>query len=171
MPEEISANHAEKFSRKAGVPKYTSQTTIYVDRKKKATYVENVPEDYSEEDKKKLETVAFHQVTSDQLPNLKDKTVYLSIDMDYFSNTGYDTYKNTEVPCQGEIGIQKLFEAFKKSDVAPEIVNLSLSPEYSYTGNNNVRAISSLLRRGPVIETAVFLKKICRQIISKATGN
>lgn len=167
MPEEVSTDPPKRFSRESAVPKYTSQTTIYVDRDKQVTYVEDLPEDFPEEDKKKLDTVVLHQITKDQLPKMNGKTVYLSVDMDYFLNTGYDTFNEVTVPYKGEAGIQKLFKGFNKANVRPDIVNLTISPEYSYTGGGNPWGIDSLLNRESVIATAIFLKRICLQRISK----
>lgn len=114
-----------------------------------------------------MDRVQLYMRTAEQLPNMKDKQIFLTMDMDYFSNTGYDTNQSIQVPFKGEADIKTLFKAFKKAQVAPTIVNFAISPEYSYIGSMNRKSYFSRLTRENVISTAVFLKNCCLNAISK----
>ncbi len=72
--------------------------------------------------------------TQETLPDLKDKNVFLSIDADYISNSGYDTYsdfkfyKATEEDVNATI--YSIFETLNKKNIRPTIISLSTSPQY-----------------------------------------
>nr|QGT49656.1 hypothetical protein Melaina855_0430 [uncultured Candidatus Melainabacteria bacterium] len=71
--------------------------------------------------------------TEKTLPDLKDKKVFLSIDADYSSNSGFDTVEKFKfIKNQKEIEqvFYSIFKTAKEKNLQPEIITLSLSPQY-----------------------------------------
>lgn len=71
--------------------------------------------------------------TESTLPNFKNKKVFLSIDADYISNSGYDTplkFSNDKDASQIEATVYKLIKTIHKKHIRPEVISLTLSPRY-----------------------------------------
>lgn len=71
--------------------------------------------------------------TEKTLPDFAGKKVFLSIDADYISNSGFDTDENWTNNLTEKEMISALFTMFttiKDKNIRPEIVSLSLSPQY-----------------------------------------
>lgn len=71
--------------------------------------------------------------TEETLPDFKKKNVFLSFDADYISNSGYDTtlgFSNNRTAPEIKKATSKLLSTLRKKKVRPEIITLTLSPEY-----------------------------------------
>ncbi len=71
--------------------------------------------------------------TEDTLPDFKNKKVFLSIDADYISNSGFDTAENFKLLKNSKQVTQTFYSMFNtidKKNIRPEIISLSLSPQY-----------------------------------------
>lgn len=71
--------------------------------------------------------------TESTLPDFKNKKVFLSIDADYISNSGYDTplkFSNDKNAYQIQAAVYKLIKTIHKKHIRPEIISLTLSPHY-----------------------------------------
>jgi len=78
--------------------------------------------------------VKVYSVTKDSLPDFKHKKVFLSIDADYFSNTGYDTAVHYAfIKSKNEIkrDFYNVFETIKDKNINPVIISLTVSPLYT----------------------------------------
>lgn len=88
--------------------------------------------------------VLLHKVTLDELPDLSaNRNVYVEVDADYFSNTGYDTDSAAgENPGRAELLTQlmRASDTLKARGTRPRLVSLSTSP--SYTADEDRRLIS-----------------------------
>lgn len=83
-------------------------------------------------------TISYKKVkiitcTEKTLPDFTGKEVFLSIDADYISNSGFDTDEDwtnnlTEKEMLAELF--KIFTTIKNKNIRPEIISLSLSPQY-----------------------------------------
>lgn len=81
----------------------------------------------------KLRKITVITCTEDTLPDFKGKNVFLSLDADYFSNSGFDTtgnFINNKNQKQIAYSIFSMMKTLKEKNVRPEIINLTLSPEY-----------------------------------------
>ena len=71
--------------------------------------------------------------TKNTLPDFKGKKVFLSIDADYVSNSGFDTYHGFKIRKNSD-GIDKGFvsilKTIKDKNIEPEIISMTLSPQY-----------------------------------------
>lgn len=71
--------------------------------------------------------------TENSLPDFKDKKVFLSIDADYISNSGFDTiddFTNNKNPDEIKTALNSLVNTLHKKNIIPEIISMSLSPMY-----------------------------------------
>lgn len=71
--------------------------------------------------------------TEETLPDFKDQDVFLSIDADYISNSGFDTtgdFKILKTPEQIEQSFNNIFKTLNKKHIKPKVISLSLSPQY-----------------------------------------
>lgn len=71
--------------------------------------------------------------TEQTLPNLAGQNVFLSIDADYTSNSGFDTigdFKIIKSPKEVENTFISIFETLSKKNIKPAIISLSISPQY-----------------------------------------
>lgn len=71
--------------------------------------------------------------TKKTLPDFKDKQVFLSIDFDYISNSGFDTiedFKNNRTALGIKIEINKMLKTIVRKNICPQIISLTLSPYY-----------------------------------------
>ncbi len=71
--------------------------------------------------------------TEETLPNLAGKDVFLSIDADYTSNSGFDTtgdFKITKTPQEIENTFISIFSTLYRKNIQPKVISMSLSPEY-----------------------------------------
>jgi hypothetical protein len=71
--------------------------------------------------------------TKNTLPDFKGKSVFLSIDADYISNSGFDTVDNFKIiktPQGIESGFYDIFKTLYKKNIRPEIISMSISPQY-----------------------------------------
>lgn len=71
--------------------------------------------------------------TEKTLPDFEGKKVFLSIDADYTSNSGFDTAEKFSF-IQSQKDIEKtfysIFKTVNEKNMKPEIISLSLSPQY-----------------------------------------
>lgn len=80
-----------------------------------------------------LRKIKIITCTENTLPDFQGKKVFLSIDADYLSNSGFDTiinYKNTKNQKQLNYAIFSMVKTIKEKNIKPEIINLTLSPQY-----------------------------------------
>lgn len=71
--------------------------------------------------------------TESTLPNLAGEEVFLSIDADYTSNSGFDTigdFKIIKSPKEVENSFASIFNTLTKKNIKPQIISLSISPQY-----------------------------------------
>jgi hypothetical protein len=71
--------------------------------------------------------------TAKSLPDFTNKKVFLSIDADYISNSGYDTLndlKFLKTSKQMDKSLNNLVETINKKNIRPEIISFSMSPQY-----------------------------------------
>jgi len=97
-------------------------------------YIEGNPAlKYLFDPNKKYKKVKVVSCTKETLPDFKGQKVFLSIDADYTSNSGFDTTDNFKF-VKSEENIDKtfysIFETVKNKNIEPEIISLSLSPQY-----------------------------------------
>lgn len=79
---------------------------------------------------KKLKIITCNK---DTLPDFKGKEVFLSIDSDYMSNSGFDTALDFKfVKSEQNIfnTFYSIFETTKNKNMKPVIISMSLSPQY-----------------------------------------
>jgi len=136
MPPEIAHSQLShpSLERNSAVWAYCSQTPIFIGETENEIYFDKIPPEKTLASKH-YRCIQLYMVTADKLPDLKNRHIYLSMDMDYFSNTGWDTYRQTEVPYQ-PARVQQLFNRLDKANIRPFLVNVAFSPEYSYTVYN-----------------------------------
>lgn len=122
------------FEHKGPVPENDSvlvhdkpEGVFYLDKVSGALIASGKPENFSEA---KYRTINYKKMTIDELPNLKDRNVVASIDLDYFDNRGYDTSYDAKAPWQGDAGFVKFLDALKSKDIKPIVTTVSASPEY-----------------------------------------
>ena len=80
-----------------------------------------------------LRKIKIITCTEDTLPDFKGRKVFLSIDADYISNSGFDTtanFINNKNKKQLAYTIFSMIKTIKEKNIRPEIINLTLSPEY-----------------------------------------
>ncbi len=78
-------------------------------------------------------TIKVTTCTKNTLPDFKGKKVFLSIDADYISNSGFDTYEGFKIrktPKGIEQGFTDIFKTIKEKNITPEILSMTLSPQY-----------------------------------------
>lgn len=101
----------------------------------KNSYVEEIA---SAKDEEKLKNPKYKKVkiitcTESTLPNFKNKKVFLSVDMDYITNSGFDTTEDWSHNLS-ERGIEQATSRFlsslKNKNIRPEVISLTLSPQY-----------------------------------------
>lgn len=71
--------------------------------------------------------------TKDTLPDFRGEKVFLSIDADYISNSGFDTYhrfKIRKAPNGINKGFISIFKTIKNKNIEPKIISMTLSPQY-----------------------------------------
>lgn len=81
----------------------------------------------------KYKKVKIITCTKETLPDFKGKKVFLSIDADYTSNSGFDTSNNFKFIKSDEDIKKTFYEIFKtveEKDITPIIISMSLSPQY-----------------------------------------
>lgn len=86
-----------------------------------------------EEKTTKFKEVTLITCTEETLPNFKGKDVFLSIDADYMSNSGFDTGEDFEIrktPQGLEETFLSMMKTIDKKNIRPQIISLTLSPEY-----------------------------------------
>lgn len=81
----------------------------------------------------KYKKIKITTCTQKTLPNFDGKQVFLSIDADYTSNSGFDTVENFKI-VKNENEISKtfydIFNTIKSKNIQASIISLSLSPQY-----------------------------------------
>lgn len=101
-------------------------------------------------------TVLVHVVTQDELPEFKGrKNIFLSIDQDFFANTGYNTQRDEKTPDDAGSAVRRVdafFAAIEKRGLQPSFAAVALSPEYAYS---NIVGHTSF-------QTAMRLRQIMR---------
>ena len=117
----------------------SEQTTELVEMKEstKATlneYIENsLLNDIFFDKSKTYKKVKIITCTKQTLPDFKNRKVFLSIDADYVSNSGFDTaedFKIVKTPEQVTKNFYSIFNTIDKKNIRPEVISLSLSPQY-----------------------------------------
>ncbi len=93
---------------------------------------------YNEPDEELLKSdscrlLTLSTIPLSQIPDMANRDVILSIDMDYFSNTGFDTIGDTKVPYKGGGYVASVFKTLNNAHVKPFLLTLALSPKYSFT--------------------------------------
>ena len=81
----------------------------------------------------KYKNVRIITCTKDTLPNFKGEQVFLSLDSDYMSNSGFDTALNFKfIKSNQEIfnTFYSVFKTTKDKKMKPVIISMSLSPQY-----------------------------------------
>jgi len=81
----------------------------------------------------KFRKIKVTTCTENTLPDLKGKDVFLSIDADYLSNSGFDTFNNFQTlrtPKQLEYVMASLIKSIKTKHINPVIISMTLSPQY-----------------------------------------
>ena len=104
-----------------------------------------------EEDYKKLKQPNYKRFklitcTEETLPNFKNKNVILSIDMDYLSNSGFDTsedWSHNLKPEEVEQAYNKMITTIRNKNIQPQIISLTLSPQY--IPQNNEKQIQGMM--------------------------
>jgi hypothetical protein len=83
---------------------------------------------------KRYQTIKVHFCTEDTLPDFKDRDVMLSIDGDYLSNSGDDTYgnqaNNRDTQSIREAG-SALLQTLNDKNIRPAITDLTMSIGYT----------------------------------------
>ena len=81
----------------------------------------------------KFKEVTLITCTQETLPDFKDKDVFLSIDADYMSNSGFDTGEDFEIrktPKELYQTFLSMMKTIDKKNIRPQVISLTLSPEY-----------------------------------------
>lgn len=81
----------------------------------------------------KYRKIKIINCTKETLPDMKGKNVFLSIDADYTSNSGFDTvddFKINKTPVEISNTFYDIFQTLKDKNISPTIISLSLSPQY-----------------------------------------
>jgi len=81
----------------------------------------------------KLKNIKITTCTEDTLPDFKGKDVFLSIDADYVSNSGFDTtgdFINNKNSQQIDKILYQMIKTLNDKNINPSIINLTLSPQY-----------------------------------------
>ena len=103
---------------------------VFIDRQENLLYF-GAPPPAAED----LERAVFHKVTLDELPSFEGRSdVYLEIDGDYFSNTGFDTHRQGRLnPTHAAMlaDFARVADALAARNVIPRIVSWCLSPSYT----------------------------------------
>lgn len=84
--------------------------------------------------------------TEETLPNFKNKKVILSIDMDYLSNSGFDTsedWSHNLKPEEVEQAYNRMITTIRNKNIQPSIISLTLSPQY--IPKNNEKQIQGMM--------------------------
>lgn len=89
-------------------------------------------------DEEKLKNPRYKKIkvitcTEETLPNFRNKKVFLSLDMDYISNSGYDTtggWENNLNEKEIDKATSKMLSTIRKRNIRPEIISITLSPFY-----------------------------------------
>lgn len=117
--------YKESFTQEFLLDTKTKKTNEYIEKNKLNEKLFRGKRNY-----KKIKIVTC---TKDSLPNLKGEKVFLSIDADYMSNSGFDTVLNFKF-IKSEDDIQNtfysIFETVKNRNIEPVIISMSLSPQY-----------------------------------------
>lgn len=81
----------------------------------------------------KYKKVKVMTCTAKSLPDFKNKDVFLSIDADYLSNSGFDTnenWKNDKTTPEIKRAVYKLLKTINEKNIRASIISMSLSPQY-----------------------------------------
>ncbi len=88
----------------------------------------------------KYKKVKITTCTEETLPDFDGKEVFLSIDADYISNSGFDTpgkFINDKNYKQIEQALFKMVKTIKDKNIRPQVINLTLSPQYLPEDDHN----------------------------------
>ena len=99
------------------------------------SYMEEI---ISKKDEDKLKNPRYKKIqivtcTEKTLPNFKGKNVILSLDMDYISNSGFDTIEgwgHNRNEQEIDTALSKMIMTIKNKNIRPEIISITLSPQY-----------------------------------------
>lgn len=90
-------------------------------------------EDYEKLKQPNFKKFKLITCTEETLPNFKNKKVILSVDMDYLSNSGFDTAEDWSHNLEPEEVTQaynKMITTIRNKNIQPQIISLTLSPQY-----------------------------------------
>lgn len=90
-------------------------------------------EDYEKLKQPNFKKFKLITCTEETLPNFKNKKVILSVDMDYLSNSGFDTSEDWSHNLEPEEVTQaynKMITTIRNKNIQPQIISLTLSPQY-----------------------------------------
>jgi hypothetical protein len=96
----------------------------------------------------KYKKVKIITCSKDTLPDFKGEKVFLSLDSDYMSNSGFDTALDFKF-IKSDQGIlstfYSVFETVKNKNMKPVIISMSLSPQYLPKSKHNY--VNGLLKK------------------------
>ncbi len=81
----------------------------------------------------KLKKIKIITCTEETLPDFDGKEVFLSIDADYISNSGFDTaanFINKKNKKEAKLALFNMIKTIKDKNIRPQVINLTLSPQY-----------------------------------------
>lgn len=90
-------------------------------------------EDYEKLKQPNFKKFKLITCTEETLPNFKNKKVILSVDMDYLSNSGFDTsgdWSHNLEPEEVTQAYNKMITTIRNKNIQPQIISLTLSPQY-----------------------------------------
>lgn len=103
-------------------------------------YEENELNDLLFDKNIKYKKVKIITCTENSLPDFKGADVFVSIDADYLSNSGYDTFEDFENN-KDKKGIYKayksMFKTIRTKNMNPTIISMTISPQYLPKDDHN----------------------------------
>ena len=129
-------NNPEKVNTNIGVTPYIQYFKINTEN---GELDEIIPKDGEqvklglENPNSKYKIFKFINCTKSSLPDFKGKNVFLSIDMDYVSNSGFDTTEGFTInrtPEEINQEISNILNTLKKKNIRPTILTMTLSRYY-----------------------------------------
>lgn len=94
---------------------------------------EKLVKEWFNKTEKELKKIKLITCTTKSLPDFEGKKIFLSIDADYTSNSGFDTVNDfTFIKSENEIKetFYSIFKTLDEKNVKPVIISLSLSEQY-----------------------------------------
>ena len=114
------------YSQEFLIDKRNGRLNEYFEKNK---YSQQLTDPYFDHSKK----IKVTTCTIDSLPDFKGEKVFLSIDADFISNSGFDTLENFSLEKNKKEILEdfnKIFETINSKRINPEYISMSLSPQY-----------------------------------------